>query len=143
MVKKKVQIASNKKSERHFMIFHNETSKKDCLDYNIMEFIMLDESEFSVVVPDKTCAMGHSLVFLFFDSLSKVKKNGKKFPKSFKKADCIEVKGTVVDRNRIADKFIEIKIKPIGKYEDAYKQFISQFDMKQLEATKLFEKYKN
>ena len=57
---------------RFYIIAYNNTSGVSVLDYNVIDLVALSDTNFGIILPKNSCAVGHTLTFYISKELTKV-----------------------------------------------------------------------
>ena len=139
---KPLQIATSAPTDTLYIIFFNETSKQPNLQYDVNSINVLDYNYFSLLVPERTCAAGHTLTLYIFRDLKMIKRV-KELPLPKKVPNVIELTCKVKSSERADQGFAEITLEPQGKDLELWKEIIGQSEHKQEVVSQLFDKYKS
>lgn len=139
---KKNIILISKEQTKDYVVFHNQTSKQDCFDYDRMQFTSLDDWGFSLLCTKGKCAVGHALDFFVFDSDSSLKKMGK-MPKNhdLMKAD-LDFLAKVVAVEPIDDEMVEISFELLDCKKEKWDAFLKKYNWKQDKINYVFDKFR-
>jgi len=135
-------IATTGPTELYYLIFFNETSKQGSLQYDIISFNILENTQFSLLIPERTCAQGHTLTLYIYRDISLIKKV-KELPLPQNVSDVIELNCKVKSYDRASRGFAEITLEPQGNHQKVWSEIICESEKKQEAISELFDKYKS
>lgn len=141
-MKKNNIILITKEQSKDFMVFHNQTSKQDCFEFDVMNLTSLDDWSFSIVCPKGKCAAGHALEFYFFENKNRLKKMSKMpVNRTLLSAD-LELIAKVMDMTPVDDELVELTFDILDCNKDRWESFLKKYTWKQQKVNYIFDKYR-
>ena len=124
-----------------YVIFSNETSQSDCLDYRDIKIILADDEHITLLVPPSACSQGHHLSLFVFKN-DKQLRVLKKMPNDRSVLKCMVLHGTIEEFSLIDEQIAEVTLKLTDKVMEYWKSMIDAIEKKQENVSQLFAKYR-
>lgn len=134
-------ILATKKLDRSFIIFSNTTSQSDCLSYQSIQLLMIDNKEITLIVPKKACADGHHITLYVFEN-EKYLKNLKSMPNDKSILKCWVINGIINFYEGIDENLAEITLKLNEFLNESLNRYISDIEIKQEHVSNIFNRYR-
>lgn len=141
-MKKNNIILVTKEQTKDFMVFHNQTSKQDCFEFDQMNLTSLDERSFSIVCPKGKCAVGHALEFYFFENKNRLKKMNKMPANRTLLNGDLELLAKVVEATVVSELEVELSFEILDCNKDRWDDFLKKYTWKQQKINYIFDKYR-